>query len=97
LGIKLGRIPLNVSISVKKVITNTPEAIFDVLCGVRFAGFDKSGVGRNSSALRASNETVIGQIVIAEGTIGHEQIIASALATVRGRLNSANLNRVIHS
>jgi hypothetical protein len=92
----LRTLPFNVSLSVKKVATNTPETFFEVLCGVRFTGFDKCRVGRNGSAIRTGNETAIGQIIVAKDAIWHEQSIAATLATVRGRLKSANLNCVVH-
>src|SRR5665213_502710 len=96
MSIKLGKIPLNVFISVKRAVTNAPEITFNVLCGVRFAGFNKRGVGGDSPAVPASNETVIGKIVLTGDPLGHPQIIATALATVRDRLKSLNYGCVVH-
>ena len=96
MGIRLGKIPLNVFISVKRIITDAPETAFDVLCNVCFAGFNKSSVGNDGSAIRAGHNAVIGKIILTGDSLGHPQIIATALDAARSRFNSANLGCVFH-
>jgi len=93
---KLGKIPFNTYLSVKRAVSDTPEIVFDVLCNVRFAGFDKRGVGDNRATVSTGKETVIGKITLAENVIGHEEIIAAALVTVRNRFNSTKMNCIVH-
>jgi hypothetical protein len=61
----------NVLPLIKRAITDAPEAVFDVLCNIRLAGFNKRSVGSNSPAVRASNETVIGKVGLAGDPLGH--------------------------
>ncbi len=51
MNIKLGKLPFNVFLSVKRAVSSTPEIVYDVLCNVRLTRFSKRGVGRDSSAI----------------------------------------------
>jgi hypothetical protein len=93
---KLGKIPIDVSVRLRPVISGSPETIYEVLCLTRFTGFDKCHIGDDRATISTGKETVIGKIVLAEGTIGHEQIIAATLATVRDRFDRANCDCVVH-
>ena len=39
MGIKLGKLSFNVFLSVKRVVSDAPEIVYDVLCNVCFAGW----------------------------------------------------------
>jgi hypothetical protein len=93
---KLGKIPIDVSGRLRPVISDSAETVYEVLCLTRFTGFDKRHIGDNRTTVSTGKETVIGKIVLAEGTIGHEQIIATALETMRDRFNSAKRDCVVH-
>jgi hypothetical protein len=92
--VKVGKLPFNVSLSVKRVVAS--KAVFNVLCNVRFAGLNKGRVGDSSSATRTGKQTVIGKIILDGDSLGHTQIVTTALATVRDRFNSADINFVVH-
>ena len=64
MSIKLGKLPFNVFLSVKRAVTDAPEIVFDILCNVRFAGRDKRGVGGDSPTISAGHDTVIDKIVL---------------------------------
>jgi hypothetical protein len=93
MSIKVGTIPLNVSLSVEQV-SCTPETVLDVICKVRFAGFDKGSIGDRGVAVRTGKQTVIGKIVLTGDPFRHSEVIAAALATARNHVT--NLNFVAH-
>ena len=96
MSIKLGKLPFNVLLSAKRVVSSTPEIVYDILCNVRFAGRDKRGVGGDCPTISTGHNTVVDKIVLAGDSLGHPQIIATALATARNRLNSAKMDCVVH-
>ena len=93
--IRLGPIPIEVSLSVRKLIANNPS-VYEIVCLSRFTGFDDLCIGKDRTTVSAGQQTVIGKITIAEDVIGHVELIASALATARDNLKRINHDCVFH-
>jgi hypothetical protein len=89
MSVKLGNLVVDVSISLRKVIlTDGADTVYEVLCKTCLAGRKNLPVSSDDTASTAGNETVIGKIVIAKGTIRHEEIIAATLATMSSKLRT---------
>jgi hypothetical protein len=93
--VKLGTLPFAASLSVRRIIDT--EDVLDILCNIRFAGFDKGLVGDVGSTVGAGKQVVIGKLVLTGDPLGHPQIVATALATVRDHLKIAKLNTITHA
>jgi hypothetical protein len=96
MAIRLGTIPIGVSISARKLISDSPGITYEIVCLTRFTGFDKLSIGTDRTAVSTGKQTVIGKITIAEDVIGHEELIAAALATARDNLKRIEQDRVFH-
>jgi hypothetical protein len=96
LTIKIGTIPIEATLSARKLISDNSGLTYEIVCLTRFTGFDKLRVGTDLAAVSAGKQTVIGKIVLAEGTIGHVELIAAALATARDNLKRIKQDRVFH-
>jgi hypothetical protein len=83
LPIKIGKIPIEVSVSVRPVVSASPETAYEVLCNTRFTGFNNFRDGRDSITIRTGEQTVIGKIVVVKDTLGHQEIVAATLDAAR--------------
>jgi hypothetical protein len=93
---KLGSLPFETAFSVRKIISESTSTTYEVLCSTRFTGRDNLGNGKDGSTRAAGNKTVIDKIVLAEGTIGHEEIITAALTAARDNFRAIKQDRVFH-
>jgi hypothetical protein len=92
MSVRLGAIPIEVSLSANRPVAGVCE----IVCLCRFSGFDNLGVGKRSTTRSAGNKTVIGKIVLAGDPIRHPQIIATALRAARDNMKSFEQNHVFH-
>jgi hypothetical protein len=67
--IRLETIPIEVTLSVERLVSR-PDGTHEMVCRIRFAGFNKHGVGGDSSTIRAGKRAVIGEIVMTGGSLG---------------------------
>jgi len=93
----LGTIPITVNLFATALVSDTPGTAHEIVCLTRFTGLENGVVGGCHSAASAGNETVIGKIVLAEDTIGHEQVITSALLTAWNNLKPMKQDVIFHS
>jgi hypothetical protein len=91
--VKINPLVFTVSFFVRQIVGTSEH---EILCNVCFAGFNKRPVGDSRSTVLTGKQTVIGKVVLDGDPLGHPQIIATTLATVRDRFNSTNLNSVVH-
>lgn len=95
MGSKLGTIPVEVSLRVERALSR-PGAVYEIVCLTRFTGFDKFNIGVDSTTASTGNRTVVGEVTLVEGTIGHEKVIAAALDAARLNLKRIENDRVFH-
>lgn len=96
MSIRLGKMAVDVSVSVRKTISDDLRTTYEVVCHTRFTGRDHLSTSPNGTTRAAGNETVIGKIVLAEGSLRHQEIIAKALAAVRLNFEAAKRDSVFH-
>jgi hypothetical protein len=97
LSVRLGTIPIEVSLSANRLITDNLTICYEIVCLCRFTGFDHLGVSEGSTTRPTGSKTVIGKVTLAEDTIGHEQIVAQALRTARDNMKPFKQDHIFHA